>query len=441
MRLRLHVGPNAFGNALGNSIAYGDWGGSQQESALTSFRQAEIAAMNADAVANGEIGLGSTFAGDMGLRKAMNPLLSRAAEFTPEIKADGTRPVYDFGDPFENDGVVAAAGGVSRSSGNAKLTMVPQELYALRDPAVRADEQAMRRLYGIAMDNSRTWLPTNLTPEETSLTTGMAYHKVFGEDRTAIWFGLAPYATSKVGETYQQLNTFGFMGRADAGIIRSAFQEGNRAIFMSMFTAEQFYQAGGTDAIRSMVNIDSRSFGASWNRDNREYSDALVQSFELRDQAKDAFRNGQTGRGEQLLGQSLKSSADFEQRVVLQQYYDTKYTANDWLGKPVTKTLRQAIQGMASIGPDSIAQSYAERMSTVTINGQSLSFTGNDVGNVKQRMPFVYSLAGNLMRTYSSGSSGDWLSGSQRIYQEQFNVLQNTYGVTEAFDVRRRLGF
>ncbi|RJF91959.1 hypothetical protein D3871_25170 [Noviherbaspirillum saxi] len=43
MRLRLHVGPNAFGNALGNSIAYGDWGGSQQESALTSFRQAEIA--------------------------------------------------------------------------------------------------------------------------------------------------------------------------------------------------------------------------------------------------------------------------------------------------------------------------------------------------------------------------------------------------------------
>ncbi|WP_147376891.1 DUF2515 family protein [Noviherbaspirillum saxi] len=319
-----------------------------------------------------------------GLRKAMNPLLSRAAEFTPEIKADGTRPVYDFGDPFENDGVVAAAGGVSRSSGNAKLTMVPQELYALRDPAVRADEQAMRRLYGIAMDNSRTWLPTNLTPEETSLTTGMAYHKVFGEDRTAM---VRPGAVCHV-EGRRDLPAaqhVRFMGRADAGIIRSAFQEGNRAIFMSMFTAEQFYQAGGTDAIRSMVNIDSRSFGASWNRDNREYSDALVQSFELRDQAKDAFRNGQTGRGEQLLGQSLKSSADFEQRVVLQQYYDTKYTANDWLGKPVTKTLRQAIQGMASIGPDSIAQSYAERMSTVTINGQSLSFTGNDVGNVKQR--------------------------------------------------------
>ncbi|WP_158598051.1 hypothetical protein [Noviherbaspirillum saxi] len=55
-------------------------------------------------------------------------------------------------------------------------------------------------------------------------------------------------------------------------------------------------------------------------------------------------------------------------------------------------------------------------------------------------MPFVYSLAGNLMRTYSSGSSGDWLS-DRNVFKEQFNVLQNTYGVTEAFDVRRRLGF
>ncbi|MGP3508341.1 hypothetical protein FRC97_16715 [Paracidovorax citrulli] len=387
--------------------------------------------MNADAVANGEVALGATFAGDVAMRKAMAPSWSQAVEFTPEMKADGTRPMYVFGDPFERDGTVAAAGTASNSSGNAKLTMVPRELYALRDPAVLADEQAMRRLYNIAVDNSRAWLPTSLTPEETSLTTGVAYRRVFGEDRTAIWFGLAPYTTSKVGETYQQLNTFGFLDRADAGIIRSGFVEGNRAIFTSMFTAEQFYQTGGTDAIRSMVAIDRHSFGADWTYENSGYSNALVQSFELRDQAKDAFRNGREGVGEQLLGRSLKSSADFEQRVVLQQYYDTEYTASNWLGDSVTKTLRQAIQGMAKSGPDiaqPIAQSYAERMSTVTINGQSLSFTGNDVGNVNQRMPFVYSLAGNLMNTYGSGNSGDWLSGSQRVYQDQFSVLQKTYG-------------
>jgi hypothetical protein len=396
---------DAFGNALGTFIAETNWNSHAQDSmtARENFPRSEIQARNDEDVGNGEVVLGSTFAGDMAMRKAMNPLLSSVTEFTPEMKADGTRPVYDFDDPFEQDGVVAAAGGASRSTGNAKLTMVPRALYALRDPAVLTDNQAMRRLYGIAMDNSRTWLPSNLSPEETSLTTGMAYHKVFGEDRTAVWFGLAPYATSKVGEALDQLNRFGFMDRADAGIVRSGFFDGNRGIFMSMFTAEQFYQAGGTDSIRAMVAIDRNSFGANWRDDNLEYSKSLVQSFELRDQAKDAFLNGLAGRGEELLGQSLKSSADFEQRVVLQQFYDKPYIANDWRGNPVTKTLRQAIQGMVSIGLDSIAQGFAERMSTVTINGQSLSFTGNDVGDVKQRMPFVYSLAGNLMKTYGSG--------------------------------------
>jgi hypothetical protein len=48
----------------------------------------------------------------------------------------------------------------------------------------------------------------------------------------------------------------------------------------------------------------------------------LVQSFELRGQAKAAFATGQYANGEMLLGQSLRASADFEQRVVLQQYYD-----------------------------------------------------------------------------------------------------------------------
>lgn len=236
-----------------------------------------------------------------------------------------------------------------------------------------------------------------------------------------------------------------------------------------MFTAEQFYQAGGTDAIRAMVTIDQDSFGVGWNDDNVKYSKALVQSFELRDQAKAAFLNGQAGVGEDLLGRSLKSSADFEQRIVLQQYYDKSYTANDLFGNPVTKTLDQAIQdafkftsaGVASPGQrigwgsDPIyrlgeaaqdggnwfRQRFTESTSTVAINGKSLSFTGTAVGDVNQRMPFVYSLAGNLMDTYRSGSKGDWMSGSQRIYQDQFSVLQKTYGADAVFDVRRRLGF
>ncbi len=146
--------------------------------------------------------------------------------------------------------------------------MVPRDLQALRDPAVLADPAKLRSLHNVALDNSRAWLPTSLSPEELSLTTGVAYQKVFGEDRTAILFGLAPYATSKVGETYQQLNQFGLLDRATTGTIRSGFHEGNRAIFESMFTAEQFYQAGGTDAIRAMAQLDRDSFGAQWTSRN-----------------------------------------------------------------------------------------------------------------------------------------------------------------------------
>jgi hypothetical protein len=280
----------------------------------------------------------------------------------------------------------------------------------------------------------------------------VAYRKVFGEDRTAIWFGLAPYATAKVGETYQQLDKFGLLDRANAGIIRLGFREGNRAIFESMFTAEQFYQAGGTEAIRSMVQLDRDSFGASWTPESRLYANSLVESFELRDQAKTAFAAGQNAKGEMLLGQSLRSSADFEQRVVLQQYYDKSYTASTLLGNSETKTLRQAIQDAFKIPEDAGARSawerpgwnlsveaYAQRASTVTINGQSLSFSGRDVGDVNQRMPFVYALAGSLMNTYSD--SGDWLSGSQRIYQDHFNVLNRTYGPDAVSSVRQRLEF
>jgi YD repeat-containing protein len=379
-----------------------------------------------------------------------------ATTFMPEVNADGTPPTYDFGGAIGADGVIASAANASSGAGGAKLTMVPPALFALRDSAVLADSDAMRKLYQIAMDNSGAWLPSNMTPEQTSLTAGVAYNKVFGDDRTAIWFGLAPYATSKVGETYQQLDTpLNLMDRADTSIIRSGFYAGNRAIFASMFTAEQFYQAGGTDAVRAMVDLDPNSFGAHWNDQNAPYSTALVQSFELRDQAKAAFAGGQNAFGQDLLGQSLKNSADFEQRVVLQQYYDTKYTANDLVGNPVAKTLRQAMQDAFKVPEDGnqvafgnwgrpgwnlAVQAYAEHASTVTINGQSLGFGGTDVGDVNQRMPFVYALAGNLMKTYGGGS-GNWMSGSQRIYQEQFNVMQKTYGADAVFNARSRFGF
>ncbi|WP_206360762.1 hypothetical protein, partial [Pseudomonas viridiflava] len=78
---------------------------------------------------------------------------------------------------------------------------------------------------------------------DTSLATGSIYHEVSGNDRSAIWFGLAPFATSKVGDTFQALeNPFAtLLDKADVDIVRTSFKEGNRAIFMSMFTAEQFY--------------------------------------------------------------------------------------------------------------------------------------------------------------------------------------------------------
>ena len=365
--------------------------------------------------------------------------LNAKTSFVPELKADGTRPVYDFGDPFAQDGVLAATSAPARSS-NIKLTMVPRELQiGLRNSSVLSNPDAMRKMYEIAQNNSAAWLPENLSPMETSLTTGVVYHEVFANDRSAIWFGLSPYAVSKVGDTFQALENplANLLDKADASIVRTSFKEGNRAIFMSMFTAEQFYQAGGTEAVRAMVAIDKDSFGANWTAENKGYHNALVQSFELRDQAQDAFRKGNVGRAETLLGQSLKSSADFEQRVVVQQFYDKQYTATNFNGETVTRTLRQSIQGLADLGPKWVA----ERMSMVTINGQSLQFMGNDVGNVNQRMPFVYTLASNLMQAYSSGSTQDWLNGSQRIYQDQFGVLQKTYGVDAVFNTRRRLGF
>ena len=132
---------------------------------------------------------------------------------------------------------------------------------------------------------------------------------------------------------------------------------------------------------------------------------------------------------------------------MLQQYYDKSYTASS-----ETKTLRQAVQDGFKIPENAGARSawdrpvwnlgveaYAQRASTVTVNGQSLGFTGRDVGDVNQRMPFVYSLADNLMKTYSSDDS--WLSGSQRIYQDQFNTLNRVYGSPAVSSVRQRLGF
>lgn len=430
-----HSLPNALGNALGNGI-------------VDEMQAAEAEREKYALVPKGKEGLRPTAGAVQAWnRQVYEGIASSAAAMRGDWTTDGIvaadgATVYDNGSSPQavggREGDLLAANGVDlRTPSSQQLTMLPRELQALRDPAVRADPAKLRSLYNVALDNSRAWLPVSLSPEETSLTTGVAYQKVFGEDRTAIWFGLAPYATSKVGETYQQLDKFyvDLVDKADAGIIRQGFPEGNRAIFESMFTAEQFYQAGGTEAIRAMVQLDRDSFGASWTRENRLSANSLVESFELRDQAKAAFAAGQSGKGEMLLGQSLRASADFEQRVVLQQYYDKSYTASTLRGGSETKTLRQAIQGMADLGPRAIA----EYMSTVTINGQSLSFTGRDVGDVNQRMPFVYSLAGNLMKTYSS--DGSWLSGSQRIYQDQFNVLQRTYGADAMFSVRRRLGF
>ena len=266
----------------------------------------------------------------------------------------------------------------------------------------------------------------------------------------------APYATSKVGETYQLLDRAGLSGSADAHIIRAGFSEGNRAIFESMFTAEQFYQAGGAAAVRAMVALDEKSFGANWGRENYAYRDSLVRSFELRDEAKTAFAAEQTGKGEDLLGQSLRASADFEQRIVLQQYYDKSY---DVAGE--TKTFRKSIQNLFRAGAlsrtaeaigglgvklaetgrnayNTAVDAIARQASTVTIHGKSLSFTGNDVGDINQRMPFVRGLADNLMSVYAQ--NGNWLTGSGRIYQDQFNVLNRVYGYDAVSNVRRRLG-
>ncbi len=63
-----------------------------------------------------------------------------------------------------------------------------------------------------------------------------------------------------------------------------------------------------------------------------------------------------------------------------------------------SKTLRQALQ---TIGPDGM------RGSEVRILDRAVRFTGDDLGNVDQRMPFVYAAAQrDLMSVGTEGGSG-----------------------------------
>ena len=78
----------------------------------------------------------------------------------------------------------------------------------------------------------------------------------------------------------------------------------------------------------------------------------------------------------------LNDMADYEQRVILQPYYDRPYSAATWmatddLGPPVfsttTQTLGQAING--------VPHPYFWNPTTVSVLGTDVSFSGSDLAN------------------------------------------------------------
>jgi hypothetical protein len=250
-----------------------------------------------------------------------------------------------------------------------------------------------------------------------------------------VWFGLAPYAAAKVGESYGNFELARFWDPADAGVARKGFFEGNQAIFTSMTTGEAVYQAGGSTAVRAMQEAGAK-FGGLVDDTNSDYRFSLSKSFELRDQAKAAFANGDMARGNELLGQSLRSSADFEQRMVIQQYYDKPQSVIVSRGQTVTKTLGQSLTGLLGIlhtpwisDSNDLIDDFMRSKTTVTIDGKSVTFNGKDVSKVDERMPFVYDTAGAFMQAVTGGTRNGQ-TAQQRILDDQNRVIRNVWGDT-----------
>jgi hypothetical protein len=139
-------------------------------------------------------------------------------------------------------------------------------------------------------------------------------------------------------------------------------------------------------------------------------------------------------RGNDILGQSLRSSADFEQRVVIQQYYDKPQTVIVNRGQSVTKTLGQSLTGLLGIAhtpwisdSNDLIDSFMRSKTTVTIDGRSVTFNGKDVSKVDERMPFVYDTAGAFMQAATSGNRNGQ-TAPQRILEDQNRVITNVWG-------------
>ena len=345
----------------------------------------------------------------------------------------------------------------SLSGGGGKPQVSISEL---RNPETLKNRDKLYSIYNLALDNSKS-LIYGLSPEATSMKIAQIYQGVFSADDTAVWFGFAPYAVAKVGQTYTDLKQFGWVDQKDASVIRAGFFEGNKGIFNSMYTAEQIYQAGGTAAIKAMQEQGIR-FEGVFDDDNREYKNSLINAFEQRDAVKTYRLSGDYAKANTALDQSLTSFADFEQRVVIQQYYNKPYTIQNGDGSSYTKTLGEALVGMqnSSIGLAKLtgqqvgkrtlpfvsdylgnqaadfARQTIQEKTRVTVLGRSSEgsiFRENDVSVIKDRMPFVYSAAKDYLYTYSEANRTEW---QQRILMDQRTILQNAYG-TQIYQLPR----
>ncbi len=307
----------------------------------------------------------------------------------------------------------------------------------LRDSSALNSPSRLKEIHGALYDFNRAQIG-GMSPEVTSLKIALTYQDVYKKDPSAVWFGLATYAVGKVGEGYKLFNNASVFDPADASIARQGFYEGNQAIYNSMVTSEMVYQAGGAQAVRAM-QVEGIKFGGDINGDSAKFEFSLSDSFDLRDQAKVALSRGDTASANDLLSRSLEASADFEQRIVIQQYYNKSYTADGFFGVAAwsaTKTLGNASNSVAPDGwyqygwVSNLAQKAATALSTVTVLGQSVSFTGKSVANVDERKPFVYDTAKAFLSQATPTGLINGLIAQQRIYQDQTQMIERVWGTT-----------
>lgn len=133
------------------------------------------------------------------------------------------------------------------------------------------------------------------------------------------------------------------------------------------------------------------------------FRDQLTASFAQRDLAKAALARGDEAGYGRHLSASLAASARFEQISVLQRHYDDV--------QPAGMSLSGAIALFNALMPNWLDQ----YVTLVVVGGKPHRFQGTDIGDWRQRMPFVDDIARSVIGLHQ---------------RDPMQVLRETQGIT-----------